>query len=200
MSSNASVASSTNIWSTNNNSDDSDNDFDNLNEIQEGEEKTVETKNNEEELEKKLKELQKQKSVYKKPVEDLLCSMNGLDKIYHHFPHLIKPFPVGQEGAFLKKLLSLYSEWGYQLDPKTHFNDLIIKCESVGMKGKIRGELLRLREIEKKRRIVSSFFPYSSLLTYLTLISLIIIISFFFSFIGKSYQAIPIKKTSEFKH
>ena len=144
------------------------------------EEAAVKTETNEP-VEELLKVKRKR---YVKPfTEELLVNPNGLEKIYNEFP-LYCPYDkrsfsvpykpnahASFEGEYLKRLLSKYKEWAFQLHPGVSFPDVINKCELLGSRGRIRGYVARLRERERDRYMVFSSkllfrFLFSFVITY----------------------------------
>lgn len=83
--------------------------------------------------------------------EALLCSEDGLVKIYETFPKACKFRGRGYESADLKNMMSLYKEWAFFLRPGVAFPDILNSCERFGHMKKTKDELLRLRHIEKVR-------------------------------------------------
>jgi hypothetical protein len=88
--------------------------------------------------------------------EDLLLSPNGLEKIYFEFP-LTHKFSAKymSEADYLKKLLTGYKEWAFQLHPGLSFVDALSKTETLGSKARVRNYMLRLRDKERERYTVS---------------------------------------------
>lgn len=89
--------------------------------------------------------------------EDILMSVAGLPRIYNEFPLACSKYPItrGSEAAYLKRLITLYKEWAFQLHPGLSFEDVVLKCETLGSKGRIRGYMQQMRENERDRYIVS---------------------------------------------
>jgi hypothetical protein len=110
---------------------------------------------------------------YNKPLtDDLLLSVNGIEKVYNEFPLYLKSSSVtsGHEGAYLTTLLTYYKNWQFQIFPGASFSDFISKTDTLGSKSRIRSYMNRLRDKERDRYLVSfflfhpCFFCYSSLL------------------------------------
>lgn len=129
-----------------------------------------ETENEEKQADQTQKEAQavveadelivKKKVRHSKPfTEDLLTLPDGLQRIYEEFPVAAKFRGRGSEGKDLRKLLSMYREWAFQLHPGMAPSDVIAKCEVLGAKGKTRTCLQSLRERERSRYIVSTCLP-----------------------------------------
>lgn len=89
--------------------------------------------------------------------EDLLCGDEGLLRVYEEFPIgcKFKTESRGSESAYLRRLITMYKEWAFQLHPGIAFSDVLHKCESLGVKSKVRGLLEKLRERERERYVVS---------------------------------------------
>jgi hypothetical protein len=95
---------------------------------------------------------------YNKPfTEDLLMGVTGLPRIYNEFPLACNKHPLtrGSEATYLKRLITLYKEWAFQLHPGVSFEDVVMKCETLGSKGRVRGYMQQMRENERDRYIVS---------------------------------------------
>jgi len=98
----------------------------------------------------------KKKVRHSKPfTEDVLTHPDGIQRIYEEFPVSCKFRGRGSEAKDVKKLLTMYREWAFQLHPGLAFPDIVSKCESLGSKGKTRSCILNLRERERTRYIVS---------------------------------------------
>ena len=90
--------------------------------------------------------------------EDLLISDAGMSRIYREFPLAINYQARGSEAAYLKRLITLYKEWAFQLHPGLSFNDVMLKCEALGSKAVVRNHLQHLREMERERYMVINLF------------------------------------------
>lgn len=86
--------------------------------------------------------------------EDLLASSDGIHRIYNEFPQTCKYEGRGSEAAYLRRILTRYKEWAFQLHPGVAFEDVVLKCETLGSKGKIRTCLSDLRNTERDRFLV----------------------------------------------
>ena len=108
--------------------------------------------------------LVKKKVKHAKPfTEDLLTLPDGLQRIYEEFPVACKFRGRGSEAKDIKKLMTMYREWAFQLHPGLAPSDVIAKCETLGAKGKTRSCIQNLRDRERSRYIVSKLFrlfPY----------------------------------------
>ena len=92
--------------------------------------------------------------------EDILTSRDGLTRIYEEFPNSCKFRGRGKEAEDLKALLSMYKEWGFQLYPNLALPDLLARCDTLGAKGRVRGQMEQLRDRERSRYLVSNHkFP-----------------------------------------
>lgn len=87
--------------------------------------------------------------------EDLLTNPHGLSRIYHEFPLNAKFTSRGSEAIYLQRLITMYKGWAFQLHPGVSFQDVLLKCETLGSKSKIRQTLTMMRERERERYIVS---------------------------------------------
>jgi TIMELESS-interacting protein len=83
--------------------------------------------------------------------EDLLCSEEGLPKIYETFPKKCKFRGRGYETADLKNMLSCYKEWAFFLHPGIAFQDVLNSCERFGRMKQTKEALDKLRNIERTR-------------------------------------------------
>jgi hypothetical protein len=102
--------------------------------------------------------LVKKKARYARPfTEDILTLPDGLQRIYEEFPLTCKFRGRGSEAKDIKKLMSTYREWAFQLYPGLAFPDIVSRCEALGGKAKTRTTLEHLREQERDRYIVSAF-------------------------------------------
>jgi hypothetical protein len=100
--------------------------------------------------------LKTKKARHFKPfTEDLLVCPDGLEKVYNEFPLKLKYTKNMTEGQYLKRLITSYKEWAFQLHPGISFTDVVSKCESLGSKGKTRTCMGRIRERERDRYLVS---------------------------------------------
>lgn len=100
--------------------------------------------------------LVKKKVRHAKPfTEDLLTLPDGLQRIYEEFPVACKFRGRGSEAKDIKKLMTMYREWAFQLHPGLAPSDVIAKCETLGAKGKTRSCVQNLRDRERSRYIVS---------------------------------------------
>ena len=95
---------------------------------------------------------------YKPFTEDVLTLPDGLQRIYEEFPVSCKFRGRGSEARDIKKLMTMYREWAFQLHPGLAFTDVLSKCEVLGNKGKTRSCMMNLRDRERDRYIVSSFY------------------------------------------
>jgi hypothetical protein len=104
----------------------------------------------------KDKELKGKKVIKrKKPfTEPVLCSDQGLKRIYEEFPMELNYQGRFNEAQAIKKLMKLYQEWALQLHPGLSFDDIIRKCESFGTRGVVGRQLESLRNREKQRYLV----------------------------------------------
>lgn len=98
----------------------------------------------------------KARNVAKPFTEDVLCSTDGLTRIYEEFPPIYdkKESSRGNEANDLKKLMLRYTEWAHQLYPGLNFTDLVGKCEDFSSKGRVKSELDKLRDRERCRYLV----------------------------------------------
>lgn len=87
--------------------------------------------------------------------EDVLTTRDGLTRIYEEFPNSFRFRGRGKEADDLKALLSMYKEWGFQLYPNLALPDILARCDTLGGKGKVRGQLEQLRDRERSRYLVS---------------------------------------------
>ncbi len=89
--------------------------------------------------------------------EDLLMGVTGLPRVYNEFPIASSKYQHtrGSEAAYLKRLITLYKEWSFQLHPGLSFEDVAMKCEILGSKTKVRMYMQQMRENERDRYIVS---------------------------------------------
>jgi hypothetical protein len=97
---------------------------------------------------------------YNKPLtEELLLSVNGIEKVYNEFPLYLKSSSVtsGHEGAYLTTLLTHYKNWHFQVFPGASFSDFISKTDTLGSKSRIRSYMNRLRDKERDRYLVSVY-------------------------------------------
>jgi hypothetical protein len=90
--------------------------------------------------------------------EDHLVGIDGLRRIYDEFPLNCKYEARGSELAYLRKVITMYKSWAFQLHPGVAFKDVVSKCENLGAKGKVRTHLMRLREDERDRYLVRYSF------------------------------------------
>ena len=98
----------------------------------------------------------KKKARHSKPfTEDVLTLPDGLQRIYEEFPQSCKFRGRGSEARDIKKMLTMYREWAFQLHPGLAFTDILSKCEALGMKSKTRACIQNLRDKERDRYIVS---------------------------------------------
>mmetsp|Transcript_33147 Transcript_33147/g.47952 ORF Transcript_33147/g.47952 Transcript_33147/m.47952 type:complete len:233 (+) Transcript_33147:19-717(+) len=88
---------------------------------------------------------------YKPFTDELLSCPEGLMRIHDEFPRVLTYHGRGSEANYIKRLVTLYKEWAFQLHPGITFNDLLMKCESLGNKAPIRNYIQRLREKERSR-------------------------------------------------
>jgi hypothetical protein len=90
---------------------------------------------------------------YAKPFsEELLLNPNGLEKLYYEFPLNCKFSPkFTTEEEYLKRLLTFYKEWAFQLHPGLSFLDVASKCEMLGSKSAVKNYVNRLRDKERDR-------------------------------------------------
>ena len=86
--------------------------------------------------------------------EDMLTAVDGLQRIYQEFPKACPFRGRGSEAKDLKKLMTSYKEWAFQLHPGIAFPDFLVKCETLGSKSRPRICLQQLREIERDRYLV----------------------------------------------
>lgn len=108
-------------------------------------------KNNNGEEEEMLKLAKKKPRVARPFNEDVICSEDGLKRVYQEFPQAIRFRGRGFEAQDLKKLMALYTEWSFQLHPGLAFMDMTNRCEALGSKPKVRAQLSHLRERERQR-------------------------------------------------
>jgi hypothetical protein len=100
--------------------------------------------------------LKRKKARHFKPfTEEKLTSDEGLLRIYTEFPKIIKFGGRGSEAKDIKKLMTMYKEWAYQMHRGIAFADMIAKCETFGSKGRTRACLQQLRDQERDRYLVS---------------------------------------------
>lgn len=88
--------------------------------------------------------------------EDLLVGPHGLHKIYNEFPLKLKYQGRGTEAKFLSNLMAMYKEWAFQLHPGLSFQDVMLKCNTLGSKGQVRGCVQNMRDRERDRYVVSA--------------------------------------------
>lgn len=108
-----------------------------------------------------VEQLLKTKKARSRPFsDDLLVSPNGLEKIYFEFPLYYK-YSAGRhgtsttaEGDFLKRILTGYKEWAFQLHPGVSFTDAVGKCEVLGSKSRVRNYMMKMRDKERDRYMV----------------------------------------------
>lgn len=99
--------------------------------------------------------IKKKRKLMKPFNEDLLIGRNGLYKIYQNFPKFLdRAGRKGREGADILKFLTMYKEWAFQLHPGVSFDDVLLKCETLGSKGRVRHHLELMRTEERRRLLV----------------------------------------------
>jgi hypothetical protein len=102
--------------------------------------------------------LGKKKARVTKPfTEDILVSKEGLPLIYEQFYKECRMKGRGHEADDLKRLITLYSGWAWQLYPGLAFPDMINRIDTLGSKAVTRGCLLDLRDKERNRYLVCNF-------------------------------------------
>jgi len=101
--------------------------------------------------EEKLKVTKKKPRIARPFNEEVICSEDGLKRVYQEFPQAIRFRGRGFEAQDLKKLMALYTEWSFQLHPGLAFADITNRCEALGTKPKVRVQLSHLRERERQR-------------------------------------------------
>jgi hypothetical protein len=107
--------------------------------------------------------LKSNKKARKSPylTSELLLSNDGLQKIYAEFPSTCKFRGKGYENDDLKKMLWLYKEWAFMLNPGSAFPDLLNKCESLGNTNEVKTLMLHMRQKERERFIIhKKAFPF----------------------------------------
>ena len=105
----------------------------------------------EEDQSEKLKRTERKRTL--KPfTEELLTSSDGMRRIYNEFPKVCK-IRRGSEASDLKKLMTMYKEWAYQLHPGIAFSDVLLACDKMSVGGSsVAGKHLGyLRELERNR-------------------------------------------------
>ena len=55
----------------------------------------------------------------------MLIGPEGLLRIYEEFPKAATFQGRGSEAKFIKRLMTLYKEWAFQLHPGVAFNDVV---------------------------------------------------------------------------
>ena len=142
----------------------SDNDDDNASIKTEEEEVEVKLRTKEDidkDKESKGKKVIKRKKPF---TEAVLCSDQGLKRIYEDFPSLLNYQGRFNEAQAIRKLMKVYQEWALQLHPGLSFDDILRKCESFGTRGVVGRQLDTLRDREKQRYLVEVLgIPLSSL-------------------------------------
>jgi hypothetical protein len=83
--------------------------------------------------------------------ENLLCSEEGLIKIYETFPKACKFYGRGYEAVDLRNMLKLYKEWSFFLHPGIAFQDVLNTCERFGHMKQTKETLDKLRNFERAR-------------------------------------------------
>ena len=96
----------------------------------------------------------KPRSTNKPFTEDMLVSRLGINLIYENFPKTCQLRGRGFEGSDLKKLLTHYAGWAWQLYPGMAFPDMLNRINSLGSKGPVRSCLGSLRDRERDRYLV----------------------------------------------
>jgi hypothetical protein len=91
---------------------------------------------------------------YKSFSEDILVSEDGLPRIYKEFPKICKFRGRGSEAKDLQKLMTMYTEWAFQLHPSLACSDLLMRTENHGSKARVKSCLTELRELERHRFLV----------------------------------------------
>eukprot|EP01039_Chlorochromonas_danica_P003975 gene3975-4348_t len=88
--------------------------------------------------------------------EALLTGPYGLSRIYDEFPLKLRyngsnKVSGGKEEKYLGHLFALYKEWAFQLHPGLSFQDVLLKCDTLGSKGVVRACVQNLRDRERER-------------------------------------------------
>jgi len=86
--------------------------------------------------------------------ESVLCNPDGLRRIYEEFPNACNFRGRGHEAQDIKRLISKYKEWAFQLYPNIAFPDMLNRLDSLGKKGAVSIEMEKLRDRERNRYLV----------------------------------------------
>jgi len=86
--------------------------------------------------------------------EAVLTNRDGLLRVYQDFPTACPFRGRGHEAADVKRLMSRYREWAFQLYPGLAFPDLLARCETLGTKAHVRAYCENMRERERCRYLV----------------------------------------------
>lgn len=93
----------------------------------------------------------KERKTTRRFTEDILVSVDGIKRIHEEFPKACKFRGRNFEAQDLKRLMTLYKEWAFQLFPSLAFEDLLNATERLGSKPQVRKQLLELRDQERIR-------------------------------------------------
>jgi len=94
----------------------------------------------------------KKKAVRKRPFDEMLLkSDEGLARVYREFPRCWRPRGRGNEIQDLQKLVTMYTEWSYQLHAGYSFEDAIKLTHKLGSKREIRDRVAMMRVEERQR-------------------------------------------------
>lgn len=83
--------------------------------------------------------------------EDILTNKDGLQRVYEEFFDAVPFRGTGFEAQDIKKLMTVYKEWAFQLYPGLPCTDIYDKCQLLGSKGTTRSCIDDLRDRERTR-------------------------------------------------
>ena len=90
--------------------------------------------------------------------EPIICSKDGLSRIYNEFPKVFKFKGIGHEASDLKRLDRLYKEWAFQLYPGIAYPDLLKTVWNMSSKPLVKSTMTDLREKERDRYLVHFYY------------------------------------------